>query len=251
MSDRIPFFLGLPQSFHGKLTFYPPTVLQVYAEKDFNKFRQVLTLSQEDIDDIFTGAAKGDYKEYTKSIPTPIEFLLGNCYNNVAYKAIVENAFKFFFRTEISFLYEKKQIIIGKLTDLIKNVKSIDEIKVINESEFFDFQNFVRVGLGEKAVEAPDPKENPKIKKMKAKARYRDHIKAKSDKGISMEDCIIAICCMGIGITPLNVGEISYTAIPLIFSTYQAKEKYSVDLDTILAGADPKKVKPEYWIKKN
>jgi hypothetical protein len=109
MSDRIPFFLGLPQSFHGKLTFYPPTVLQVYAEKDFNKFRQVLTLSQEDIDDIFTGAAKGDYKEYTKSIPTPIEFLLGNCYNNVAYKAIVENAFKFFLEQKYLFYMKKSK----------------------------------------------------------------------------------------------------------------------------------------------
>ena len=54
---------------------------------------------------------------------------------------------------------------------------------------------------------------------------------------------------MGIGITPLNIGELSYAIIPVILNTYQAKEKYSIDIDSLLAGADAKKVNPEYWIR--
>jgi hypothetical protein len=35
-----------------------------------------------------------------------------------------------------------------------------------------------------------------------------------------------SICCMGIGITPLNIGEMSYIAMEAILRQYQNKEKY-------------------------
>jgi len=59
---------------------------------------------------------------------------------------------------------------------------------------------------------------------------------------------LVAICCMGIGITPLNIGELSYSAAQSIFSMYQGKEKYELDTSCLLAGADSKKIKPKYWI---
>jgi hypothetical protein len=54
---------------------------------------------------------------------------------------------------------------------------------------------------------------------------------------------------MGIGLTPLNIGEISYAAVGAIIERYQMKEKYEVDIDSLLAGAKPGKVNPVYWIK--
>jgi hypothetical protein len=50
---------------------------------------------------------------------------------------------------------------------------------------------------------------------MKAKARERDRVKARqgAKDGISIHTCLVAICCMGIGLTPLNIGEMSYAAI--------------------------------------
>jgi hypothetical protein len=54
---------------------------------------------------------------------------------------------------------------------------------------------------------------------------------------------------MGIGITPLNIGEMSYVAMETIMSVYQNKEKYTLDVDSLLAGADSKKIKPKYWIR--
>jgi hypothetical protein len=61
----------------------------------------------------------------------------------------------------------------------------------------------------------PDPNEDPRIARIKAKARERDRLKAKKGTagGISLHTCLVAICCMGIGITPLNIGEMSYAAI--------------------------------------
>ena len=81
---------------------------------------------------------------------------------------------------------------------------------------------------------------------MKAKARLRDKIKAKKD-GIPLSVILVSICCMGLGITPLNIGEISYASVPAIMERYQAKEKYEVDIKSMLAGA--KDVKLKYWIR--
>ena len=54
---------------------------------------------------------------------------------------------------------------------------------------------------------------------------------------------------MGLGITPLDIGEMSYAAIHSLMNMYQDKEKYMIDIKSVLAGADPKKIKPKYWIR--
>ena len=76
-----------------------------------------------------------------------------------------------------------------------------------------------------------------------AKKAYKD--------GISLNACLVAICCMGIGITPLNIGEMSYASIGIIMKMMQDKEKYDIDIRSLLAGADSKKIKPKYWIRNN
>ena len=107
--------------------------------------------------------------------------------------------------------------------------------------------------MGKKTVEPPNPMEHPKIKEMKRRARYRDKVKAKnaakSKDGVSFFTLLVSICCMGLGITPLNIGEMSYVAVESIVRKYQEKEKYQLDIDSLLAGADSKKVKPKYWIR--
>ena len=95
---------------------------------------------------------------------------------------------------------------------------------------------------------------NPVIAEMKRKARRRDRLKEKQatknkGNGISLYTMIASICCMGLGITPLNIGEMSYVAIESIMKKYQEKEKYEIDIKSLLAGADSKKVKPKYWIR--
>ena len=49
-------------------------------------------------------------KKELKDLPTPIEFLLNNSYHNQDYAYICKEAFKFFLRTEVEFLYDKKNI---------------------------------------------------------------------------------------------------------------------------------------------
>ena len=54
---------------------------------------------------------------------------------------------------------------------------------------------------------------------------------------------------MGIGLTPLNIGEMSYASVGTLMKMMQDKEKYDLDIRSLLAGADSKKIKPKYWIR--
>ena len=240
------FFIGAPVEFKKGVFIYPPKINEVITNKYFGAYCQVLTYSQEEIEDIFT-KEKIDFEQ----LLTPMEFLLNNCYNDKNYQTICKKAFEFFLHQPIDFLYDKKIIIVGSLEEVLKGITSVDQLVTISEEEFFNFQNLIRMAVGQKVVEKPVEDEDPRVKAIKAKARYRDKLKAKQNakKGLSLFYTLASICCMGIGLTPLNIGEMSYVAMNAILDQYQAKEKYEIDIDSLLAGADSKKIKPQYWIR--
>lgn len=234
-------FLCFPEDFQNKFLIYPPKIKEVVTNRKFNQYRQLLTFSQEELDD--------EFLKKKETAPTPLEFLLSNSYYNKEFEQIAKDAFYLFTRQKVTFLYDKKRILIGKVSEELKRVRSLNELVFLDETNFFDFQNKIRESLGEKPIEPPNPNEHPKIRRMKAKARYRDRIKAKQGSGINLLASLASICCMGIGITPLNIGEMSYASIGILMDTYQNKEKYEIDIASIQAGADSKKINPKYWIK--
>lgn len=240
------FFIGRPVQFKPGVNIYPPSVEDVITNNKYGIFLKILTYSQEEIEDIFVKEKK-DLSKF----PTPIEFMLNNCFHNQDYEKTCKEAFSFFLKTNVEFLYEKKLILVGDIQEVLKNLQSLDDLITISEAEFFDFQNLIRLATDQKPVMPPNPNEHPKIKAMKAKARYRDKIKAKqaAKNGITLFTIMTSICCMGIGLTPLNIGEMSYVSMQAILNQYQMKEKYEIDIDSLLAGADSKKIKPKYWIR--
>ncbi len=234
------FLIGCPVEFKKICLVYPPTVKQVLGTPEYELFNKFLTLSQEEIED--------EYAEHGKDMHdllNPFEYLLNIAYNDSRLKLLIEQAFFFYVREPVLILPEQKQIIIGEL----KDIKSVKNLRILKEEDYFDFQNLVRAASGEKEKEAPNPNEDPRVKAIKAKARYRDKIKAKKGMGLTRTTLIASISCMGLGLNPLNIGELSYAAIPVLIATYQEKEKYELDVESLLAGADSKKVKPKYWIR--
>ena len=241
-------FICEPSQFKPGIKIYPPTVRQVITCERYNLYGHILTYSQEEVEDELLEAEKT-----LESYPTPLEFLLSNSYHNKQYEQACKEAFQFFLHEEVTFLYEEKLIVIGNIKDVLRKAESLQDLVMIKEEEFFDFQNMIREYIGKKRVTPPNPNEHPKIKEMKRRARYRDKIKAKQatkgKDGISLFTVLVSICCMGLGITPLNIGEMSYVAIESILRKYQEKEKYELDINSLLAGADSKKIKPQYWIR--
>ena len=246
---NIAAFIGEPLNFKNKIWIYPPKVKDVIGNHKFAMYQKILTITAEDIQDELKKAGK-EMDVY----PTPFEFLLGNCYNSKEFRDLTIEAFDFFCHTKVAFLFEEKKMIIGDLEKLVQEISDVSEIVYLLEDEYFDFQNAIREGMGDKPVKPPepfDPDEDPRVRRIKEKARQRDRIKARQGNkgGISLDTCLTAICCMGIGITPLNIGEMSYAAVGPIMKVMQDKEKYDIDIRSLLAGADSKKVKPKYWIR--
>ena len=231
--------IGSPLIFNN-IKIYPPLVKDVVTNPNFNVFYKVLTLTQEDVsDEVGNKLGEGE------AMPTPFEYLFLSCQYIQGFDTIVREAFDFFCRTEIVFLFEERKVLVDDGSDY----KAF-----LTEENFFDFQNVVRAVCGDKPIKPPepiDPDEDPRVTEIKRRARERDKIKARqgSKNGISLNTCLTAICCMGLGITPLNIGEMSYASVGEIMKVMQNKEKYDIDIRSLLAGADSKKIKPKYWIR--
>lgn len=206
----------------------------------YGSYLHILTITQEDINDQLKGVIKEG-----EPIPSPFYFLLLNIYQHEEVAKVATEAFEFFTHSSVTFIPEQGLIILGK---------DQENQYTLTEDDFFNFQNSIRIASGLTPAKPPepiDPDEDPRIRRIKEKARERDRIKAKQGVkgGISLETTLVAICCMGLGINPLNIGEMSYAAIGPLMKMMQEKEKYDIDVRSLLAGADSKKIKPKYWIR--
>ena len=243
-------FIGEPLRFYNICKVYPPTVREVISIPLFSAYQKLLTITQEDIAD------ENKKKGITDEPLTSFEFLLSCVYNSVDFKKIAEEAFMLFIKEPVTFLCEKKIVIIGNVEQELQKINNVSELRLLTEDNYFEFQNMIRLALNLPLYSPPappDPDEDPRVRAIKEKARQRDRIKAKQKNkdGIQLSTCLAAICCMGIGITPLNIGELSYGSINTIMNMMQEKEKYDIDIRSLLAGADSKKIKPKYWIRNN
>ena len=239
------FFLGLPVSFNGICNVYPPKIKEILNSKDYPVYKKLLLSSQEDIEDEYV-----EQKMSVENMPTPFQQLFIFGASDIRLKQIIIEAFNFFLHEPVTMLMDQEIIVIGDLKDELAKVKSVEDLRILKEDDFFDLQNLLRQAVGEKPIEPYNPDENSKVKYFKAKARLRDRVKAKNSKdGLTLGSTLAAISCMGFGLNPLNVGELSQVAITVLMRYYQEKQKYEIDIKSLLAGADKKKIKPQNWIR--
>lgn len=245
-------FLGYPVVFKQGIEIYPPLVQDaVNPESKYSLYKKILTMTQEEIEDEIVGDPD-NYLKLTgdEYFPTPLERILSIAYNSPRGREMVREAFKFFLHQEVDFLYDLKKIIVGgSVSDIVQSISSFDEIVCIDgEEEFFIFQNTLRLCIGESPAEKPQANLDPRIRRIKAKTRYREKIKAKKGLGISFDSSLVALCLMNVGVTPFNVGRLTLCGVKHLITGYQKKEKFERDMASCLAGADAKKINPQYWI---
>ena len=233
-------FLAQPIKFKNICKIYPPIIKQILNEENYLVYHKLFLNSQEDLEDEWA-----EQQKPLEQVPTPFEYLLMMADLDPRIKKIIIEGFNFFIHEPVMILGEAKMVFIGD----IKEVKTLTDLRVLKEDDYFEFQNTLRRAIGEKEIEPYNPNENPRIKYFKAKARLRDRVKSKSSNGLSLGTTLASICCMGIGITPLNIGELSQAAISVLMRIYQEKFKYEMDIEALMNGADSKKVKPQYWIR--
>ena len=237
-------FLGLPFSFQNICKVYPPKIKEILTEKNYPVYKKIFFSTQEDIEDEYT-----EQKLPIDQVPTPLGYVFKLAEQDERIKKIIIDGIEFFIKEPVLLLMDKQIIIVGDLKESLVKAQSVLDLRMITKDNYFDFQNALRRAIGEKEAEPYNPNENPKVRYFKAKARLRDRVKAKSKDSLTLGSTLASICCMGIGITPLNVGELSQAAISVIMRYYQEKYKYDIDIQSLITGADSKKVKPQFWIR--
>ena len=246
IDERI--LLGFPLDFKGICQVYPPTVNDVVGNKDFLIYQSLFTMTQEDLNDAY------GQDERVQQVPTPFKYLLMNYYQDEEIRQKIHDGFDKFIHEPVTIVPEIEMLLIGKSEDELDPDVDLDNPRLLTEENYFEFQNLIRKVMGEKEVEPAEPEDpnlDPRIKRWKAKVKEHERIvaKKKAKKGPTFGTLLAAICCMGIGLTPLNIGEISYASVHWLITMEQQKEEYDIDIRALLAGADSKKVKPKYWIK--
>lgn len=248
IDERI--FLGYPIDFKDICQIYPPTVNDVCGNKDFLIYQSLFTMTQEDLEDAYADSAGA-----TK-VPTPFQYLLMNYYQDDEMKEKIHDAFMKFVHEPVTIVPEIKMLLIGKSEDELDPDVDLENPRLLTEENFFDFQNAIRTVMGDDVIQPPEPEDpnlDPRIKRYKEKVKRSERMIAKKKRkkggGPTFGTLLAAICCMGIGLSPLNIGEMSYACVHWLIAMEQQREEYDIDIRALLAGADSKKVKPKYWIK--
>lgn len=241
-------FLGLPINFEEVCQIYPPTVNDVCKDDSFPIYQSLFTMTQEDLEEAYAE------NKSNAPAPTPFQYLLMNYYQDEKMKEKIEEGFMKFIHEPVAIVPEIEMLLIGKKEEEINPDIDLENPRLLTEENYFDFQNAIRKVMGDKPIEKAKPEdedEDPRIKRYKAKIRASEKIlkRKKSKNAPKFGTLLAAICCMGIGLTPLNIGEISYACVHWLIAMEQQKEEYDIDIRALLAGADSKKVKPKYWIK--
>ena len=246
IDERI--LLGFPIDFKDICQIYPPTVNDVVGNKDFGIYQSLFTMTQEELDKAFL------QDERVTQVPTPFKYLLINYYQDEVVREKIHEAFTFFVHEPVTIVPEIEMLLIGKSEDELDPDVDLEEPRLLTEENYFEFQNMIRQVMGIEMEKPPDPEEenlDPRIKRYKMKIKQSEQLvkKKKAKNAPTFGTLLTAICCMGIGLNPLNIGEISYACVHWLITMEQQKEEYDIDIRALLAGADSKKVKPKYWIK--
>ena len=240
--------LGFPIDFKDICQIYPPTVNDVVGNKDFGIYQSLFTMTQEELDKAFL------QDERVTQVPTPFKYLLINYYQDEVVREKIHAAFNQFIHEPVTIVPEIEMLLIGKSEDELNPDVDLEEPRLLTEENYFEFQNMIRQVMGIEMEKPPDPEEenlDPRIKRYKMKIKQSEELlkKKKAKNAPTFGTLLTAICCMGIGLNPLNIGEISYACVHWLITMEQQKEEYDIDIRALLAGADSKKVKPKYWIK--
>jgi hypothetical protein len=240
--------LGYPIDFQDICQIYPPTVNDVVGNKDFGIYQSLFTMTQEELDKAFL------QDERVNQVPTPFQYLLINYYRDEEIRQKIHDAFTQFIHEPVTIVPEIEMLLIGKTEEELDPNIDLDNPRLLTAENYFDFQNAIRIIMGGEPEKPPDPEEanlDPRIKRYKMKVKEHDDLikKKKAKNAPTLGTLLAAICCMGIGLNPLNIGEMSYACVHWLVAMEQQKEEYDIDIRALLAGADSKKVKPKYWIK--
>ena len=233
--DRLKLLAGLPIKMSDSTCFVYPSTLKEIAmigSETYFKYVNLCTINKKDIE------------RFTKDKDIdPFDFIFLNCVFKDEFREEFINALNFFTKEDVLFVKEMETFIIG----------DFEKSKFLLKDNYSEFQNII-IKQNFLDQELKSNGENEIAKKIKEKlARSREiisKIKQKnSNEEIDFSDLISSLAANS-SINIFEIWNISYYTFNEQFKRMRLLEQYNTGLQSILAGADPKKVKLEDWIKK-
>lgn len=234
------FYVGIPTQIDNICKVYPVTLREIaqVGVKNFYSYLNLFTLEKEDIDAFFK-------QQGIEEDVTPFQFTLINAVGDEQYLKNLQEAFKFFLHEDkITVLADNEAIVLGEIT----------ENRLLMEGNFnaictiISKQNVTQRESDEEKMNNPsDARAAQIIKKLKEGRKIREKKNASSN--LSFVDLVASLAAKGNGLNALNVWDLTYYAFNDQFKRMQMIEGYESARQSILAGADPKKVELKYWMR--
>lgn len=230
--DKLKLLAGLPIPM-SDLTFsvYPATLMEiaVLGVEEYFRYVNILTLNKKEIE----AMSKDPEMEI-------FDFILINCIHSQEFKNTFLEALKFFTREEVLFVKDMYCFIIG----------NFENQSFLSSENYEEFQTIIREQnvISEKEKAKGENLMAKRIREKLAKSRkIIDRVK-QSKSEISLVD-LIGSLSINTSLSIDRIWNISYYTFNDQFKRMRMVEQYETGLQSILAGADPKKVKLEDWIK--
>jgi hypothetical protein len=246
---KLKAFAGAPILFgteENPVCLIPPLTIRdrIKLGEKYQQYLSLLTISTDELEDISEKIVDPVEKQDFLKL-SPFEYLMVMAEFNDTFFVDLKTAFSTFIKDEILIIPRAQQIVLG----------DIKQGRIINKENFNDFQKVLRLQNRLDTPEEPLPNENFMQKKFrlrrKAVKKAKAKQQAKSGDTPELSDLIASVCVLGIGVTWENVMDMPIYTFYDLFSRYQKKEKYDLDVRSLLAGADSKKIKLKYWIHNN
>lgn len=234
-------FIGAPILFDNICLIKPTTVGQRIIQPElYSKSLSLLCISDEDIEDILIEKV-GAEAQYLSKI-SPFEYLMLSAEVNETFLIELKKAFCTFIQEEIFIVPKAKKVFIGKIQD----------DKYLDEQNFPRFQEILRIQNHLDCPEEIPENEDPMHKKFRLRRKMVKQAKqkqnSKDENAPTFLDLMTSLCVMNIGVTWNNIKDLPIFTFYELLSRNQIKEKYDLDVKSLLAGADSKKIKLKYWI---
>lgn len=238
-------FFGAAISLEGVCMVQPLKIKEIIGigQERYNSYLNMLTMTESDIEFYLEEKLRENPQLQKPEYKSVFDYLMRSCENNDTFLMDLQKAFFTFIREQVQILPEVNMVVIGEPS----------KKRIINEKLFFDFQNILRL-QNKMPLEDPIPEdENPMQRKFRLKrAALKDAKKRqkKNEDAAEFYELLSSLCCFNVGITPHNIGDLTLFTFYELLSRAEEKEKFESDCAALRAGADSKKIKPKYWIRK-
>ena len=231
--DKLKLLAGLPITMSDfTCSIYPATLKEIASlgVNEYFKYVNLLTIKEDEI------------LKIVKEKIDPFDFLFINSVYKETFKEEFVKALYFFIKDQILFLPDVEAIVIGKF----------EEERMLTKENFFEFQKIISAQnfIQEEIVKYTGEDEAAKMIKAKLE-KSREKIERsknkREDKLIEMAD-LVGSLTINSSLDIVNVWGISYYTFNDQFKRMRILEQYSTGLQSIMAGADPKKIKLQDWI---